>query len=473
MAQRIGVPYLSVVAAARNDDHGGNLLRRLQIFVNALVGEANRHSLPTELVLVEWNPPAEKPPLIEAIRWPADPGFCAIRIVTVPAALHRRCLHSEAQPLYQMIAKNAGIRRATGEFILATNVDILLSDELMRFLAERRLQRGRMYRTDRHDVQEDVPVDAGVEDQLAYCGGHRLRINTREGTFSLTPEGYPVPRPADIVAIGDGIFFGPGWSAPEQRFGQLSRRATGAAKILLRPSPQARTLFLEIDGSSEIRVQDVTAHAEGRSLVRIPVPAGAPEFIVEGFFRGLRCGWDRAPVDHPTVSRAPARLIPRAARILTCAIAWLKSPGPVGLPWRRTGSAPLPAELHTNACGDFTLLHRSHWMELRGYPEFDAYSMNIDAIFCYMAHNGGAVEEVLPEPMRIYHIEHAAGSGWTPEGQKLLFDRLAAKGVPWLKWDQVLEWAADMELFRTTMVFNREGWGLGTDDLPEALPHPG
>src|SRR5271157_3025982 len=168
MAQLIGVPYLSVVAAARNDDHGGNLLRRLQIFVNALVGQANRH--------------------------------------TLPAAVHRRYLHWEAQPLYQMIAKNAGIRRAKGEFILATNVDILLSDELMRFLAERRLQPERMYRTDRHDVAEDVPVDAGVEDQLAYCDGHRLRINAREGTFSLTPEGYPMPRPADIVSIGDGIF---------------------------------------------------------------------------------------------------------------------------------------------------------------------------------------------------------------------------------------------------------------------------
>ena len=59
MAHPLSAPYLSVVAAARNDDHGGNLLRRLQIFVNALVGQANRHRLPIELVLVEWNPPAE------------------------------------------------------------------------------------------------------------------------------------------------------------------------------------------------------------------------------------------------------------------------------------------------------------------------------------------------------------------------------------------------------------------------------
>jgi len=43
--------------------------------------------------------------------------------------------------LYQMIAKNAGIRRARGEYVLATNIDILFSSELACFFAARRLQR--------------------------------------------------------------------------------------------------------------------------------------------------------------------------------------------------------------------------------------------------------------------------------------------------------------------------------------------
>jgi hypothetical protein len=91
--------------------------------------------------------------------------------------------------------------------------------------------------------------------------------------------------------------------------------------------------------------------------------------------------------------------------------------------------------------------------------------MNIDSVFCYMAHCGGAVEEVLADPMRIYHIEH--GSGWTPENHNLLFERLAAKGIPWLEFDEVLGWAAQMERLQTTMVFNHEDWGLATCDLRE------
>ena len=55
------LPYLSVVATARNDNHGGNLLGRMQIFVDAWINQAKRHNLASELILVEWNPPAGKP----------------------------------------------------------------------------------------------------------------------------------------------------------------------------------------------------------------------------------------------------------------------------------------------------------------------------------------------------------------------------------------------------------------------------
>ena len=51
--------------------------------------------------------------------------------------LHGCYAHAEALPLYQMIAKNVGPLRARGEFLLATNIDILFSDELMAFLGRR------------------------------------------------------------------------------------------------------------------------------------------------------------------------------------------------------------------------------------------------------------------------------------------------------------------------------------------------
>src|SRR5580658_8027853 len=130
-------PYLSVVVTARNDDHGGNLLGRMQAFVNGWVEQSKRHELTSELIVVEWNPPEDRPPLVDALCWPKDFGPCQVRIVRVPPELHRRYAHAQALPLYQMIAKNVGIRRATGQFVLATNIDIIFSNALVRFLAER------------------------------------------------------------------------------------------------------------------------------------------------------------------------------------------------------------------------------------------------------------------------------------------------------------------------------------------------
>ena len=75
--------------------------------------------------------------------------------------------------------------------------------------------------------------------------------------------------------------------------------------------------------------------------------------------------------------------------------------------------------------------------------------------------------------MRIYHIEHTSGSGWSPEGQALLYQRLAAKGIPGIDSQKVFDWAADMERLKTTMIFNRENWGLGRISHPPRVDPSG
>jgi hypothetical protein len=134
-----------------------------------------------------------------------------------------------------------------------------------------------------------------------------------------------------------------------------------------------------------------------------------------------------------------------------------------------TETVRCPDFLHTNGCGDFPLIAREHWFDLRGYPELDIFSMNIDSVFCFAAHYGGAREEVLPEPMRIYHIEHGSGSGWTPEGQQKLWERLAAKRIPVLDNDDVLQWGAQMRRLNSPMIFNHENWGLSELELQETV----
>jgi hypothetical protein len=67
-----------------------------------------------------------------------------------------------------MIGKNAGIRRAAGEFILATNIDILLDDSLFECIARKNLDPQRMYRADRYDIDTAIP-EGGHEARQAFC----------------------------------------------------------------------------------------------------------------------------------------------------------------------------------------------------------------------------------------------------------------------------------------------------------------
>jgi len=141
---------LSIVAASRNDDHGGHLFERIQLFVDGLADQARRFDLPIELVLVEWNPPANRQSLADALRWEPAAQFQP-RVITVPSEVHRTFAHADGLPLFQMIGKNVGIRRSKAPFVLATNIDILLSDELFAFLKSG-LKANALYRVDRHDV---------------------------------------------------------------------------------------------------------------------------------------------------------------------------------------------------------------------------------------------------------------------------------------------------------------------------------
>jgi hypothetical protein len=780
-------PYLSLVVTARNDDHGGNLLGRMQAFVSGWIEQACRYQIPSELIIVEWNPPPGRPGLADALRWPDDLGPCEVRFVEVPPEIHARYDHGKALPLYQMIAKNVGIRRARGCFVLATNIDILVSSELAAFLGKQQLDGDRMYRIDRHDAMNEVPLDRSIEEQLEYCRTHLIRVNTREGTFNVSRDGRPALSPGDVASVESGLLFGPGWFAVESHVkGENFRWAAESAEVLLpaardagsslmielEPGPATGGLpldlvveskgvpiaRLQIDrrswvrlplalplpgrlvfradtlgasaefdlrplcfrvfrmdweqrlpkgiaaGSLEatVRPTGVGSHliagwnalqhllnklAHGGPLVPLTVPVsprlrrtlkaylewgglvglvrnaiprlvrkisrramtlpgteifpagsgltpglgwqklddyrgegfrkaasgaeitaspggassavlalqvepyksmtvktfdltlldeegrtigqqtvnglsyvkfsvprtpgrsdvlrisfsdtsleghglcvfwcgweaqGMGSAVMDGLSLPWGAGWQRDPIRGTMTSQGAAELILRASprplfldletdgpvqfeirdaggRLLTsfavsgravqqldCAmeggglrVLQVTATGPFrafGVDWEGAQEAvaavqdqPSPGFLHTNGCGDFTLLSRERWFDLRAYPEIDVFSMNLDSMFCFAAHYGGAREKILADPMRIYHIEHGTGSGWTPEGQVKLFERIAAKGIPCVENDEVLAWAKQMRRLKSPLIFNHENWGMADLELKESV----
>ncbi len=364
---------LSVVATSRNDDHGGNLIHRTQLFVDGLIAQCNRHQLDAELILVEWNPPTDRPPLSQALKWPENTGRCDIRIVQVPEVIHQRIRYAEKLPLFQMIAKNAGIRRARGRFILATNIDILLSDELMAFISAGQLVPGCLYRIDRYDVYGDIPADRGMDGILAYCRKHVLRTNNRYYSRNL-----------DSGLISWTQY--PAWPLPYMSFFLYDLR---------------------------------NKRRQGNN-----VPLWAARYLRYVTVLGIRMV--RQIFSHE----------------------WIPP-------------------LHTNACGDFTLMDADSWKSLRGYWEWEGFSMHLDSHLLYAAYLAGIRQKILKEPMRIYHIEHDMGSGYTPEGKDTLYERISKAGIPMLDMDQLRNRFAGLRREGKRLIYNTKDWGLASVDLPE------
>ncbi len=151
--------------------------------MSTLSDQCRRYGLDAEVIVVEWNPPLERQRLQEAISWPKAHRNFVVRIIEVPARIHRQYKHSEKFGLFQMMAKNVGIRRARGRFILCTNVDVLFSEELIQFLSSPALLPGRIYRVDRYDVPDDLPMNSNTRELLEHCERNIIQVLTKDGYF--------------------------------------------------------------------------------------------------------------------------------------------------------------------------------------------------------------------------------------------------------------------------------------------------
>jgi hypothetical protein len=346
-------PYLSIVAVSRNDNHGGRLTYRMQKFIDGFVAQCKRHQVHAELILVEWNPPEDRPFLDKVLKYPKDLGPASIRIIQVPPELHHKYDHSKNLPLFQMIGKNVGIRRAKGKFILATNIDILFSDPLFKFFKEKKLKEGIIYRCDRLDIPAILPETENFDEILKFCKKKYFLINRR--AQSIPRRWIPLPL-----------------------------------------------------------------------LIPILIPFGALKY-----FLGT----------------------------------------PLSNPLRRK-----LYRIHSNACGDFTLLSKNDWERLRGYVEWPMYSFHIDSILMYQGILGNLKQKNFGSKKPIYHIAHQIGSGYTPEGVSLLFERLDKGGVPYLSDEKLLQIAEkaykEGKTRKKILQFQEEDWGLIDHPLPELTITP-
>ena len=142
--------YLSIVFSVNNRGYGGDFIGRTQACIDNLFKLSAKVGLDADITFVEWNPPADKPRVSQALNWQYK--TLPVRFIEIPEAIHNLVPNPRNTTFWEMWAKNIGIRRATGDFVLSANPDNIYSEALIARL--KHLESGVFYRIDSHDTRD-------------------------------------------------------------------------------------------------------------------------------------------------------------------------------------------------------------------------------------------------------------------------------------------------------------------------------
>ncbi len=152
-------------------------------------------------------------------------------------------------------ARNAAIRQARGEFILNTAIDLEFSDELMQFLAARRLRKGTLYRIDLregnwlHAREGSFRLTAGsLSGESLDRTSKSIRAGSCAGGAMPPCQGLRENQEDDIIRQ-PGIHLGEGWFPPERDAvtGEIFRWIGNHAEVILHRPAEGCAIALDVE----------------------------------------------------------------------------------------------------------------------------------------------------------------------------------------------------------------------------------
>ena len=147
-------PYLTIVVTGRNDGYGGDFVRRFVATLQFNHRELTARAIPFELLLVEWAPVSGAPLLADLIDEQCPPAVAAPVQAIIVAPAYQQAMSQNPRLVYhEFLAKNVGVRRARGAYVLTTNSDVMFGRHILDRLERRVLEPGVIYRAVRWDLR--------------------------------------------------------------------------------------------------------------------------------------------------------------------------------------------------------------------------------------------------------------------------------------------------------------------------------
>lgn len=154
-------PQIAAVLVGRNDDYMSDFRERLYATI-----EWNIRYLVSEVVFVEWNPPADRELLADAL----TRRFSCLRAYVVSRETHQSVCENQNVKLLEYHAKNVGIRRARSPWIMTTNADAAVGLDTVNTLMTSTLDPRVAWTAERVDIpwREDQQDEIGLLGSLRY-----------------------------------------------------------------------------------------------------------------------------------------------------------------------------------------------------------------------------------------------------------------------------------------------------------------
>jgi hypothetical protein len=153
-------PFLSIVLTGRNDEHGGDFRARFFRTLAFNLRELAARQISHEIVFVEWAPSSGRPLLVDLVEQDVPEASRAEFSGYVVDPRYQPALSLDPRIAYlEFAAKNVGIRRARGRFVLVSNCDILLGRHVLDVLQREALSPRTLYRAPRDDLKLAIDFD--------------------------------------------------------------------------------------------------------------------------------------------------------------------------------------------------------------------------------------------------------------------------------------------------------------------------
>jgi len=171
---------ITAVIISRNDNYGGHLKERATYAINSAINTYD------EVIYVDWNSPEH------SLLWDIQDdlqlkGNLKHFVIPPDAASQLTGFDKNAQKCCEVLARNIGIRRATGDYIVSTNIDIIAPkrEDLEKAINE--MEKNSFYTISRRDV--DLPVIKEFHGgDVKYSAYDKLRQHLIDQNYVPNPE---------------------------------------------------------------------------------------------------------------------------------------------------------------------------------------------------------------------------------------------------------------------------------------------